>query len=177
MIVPPAACCYHNKMPPGVIILMGVSGAGKTTIGRRLAAALGWTFFDADDFHPPENVARMARGEPLTDADRAPWLDRLHDLVAQRLATGEPAVLAASALKREYRERLLAGDPGVVLVFLQGEYKLIYRRLSQRKDHYMPAALLQSQFAALEPPHDALVVDIDQPPAAIVRQIRTALEI
>jgi gluconokinase len=164
-------------MPPTVIIVMGVSGAGKTTIGRRLARALGWPFFDGDAFHPPENVARMARGEPLTDADRAPWLDRLHELIARRLSAEEPAVLATSALKRAYRQRLHADHPAVALVFLQGNYDLIYRRLSRRHGHYMPAALLQSQFAALEPPEEAVTVDVGQPPAALVQQIRLALEI
>jgi gluconokinase len=164
-------------MPPTVIIVMGVSGAGKTTIGRQLAEALGWEFLDGDAFHPPENVAKMARGEPLTDADRAPWLDRLHDLIAQRLADSEPAVLAASALKRAYRQRLLVDHPAVALVYLQGDHDLIDRRLNRRKGHYMPAALLQSQFAALEPPVEAVTVDIGQPPAALVQQIRLALEI
>lgn len=154
---------------------MGVSGSGKTTIGLLLAEALGWEFFDGDAFHPPANVAKMARGEPLTGADRAPWLDRLHALITLRLAQDAPAVLAASALKREYRRRLHAGDPRVAFVFLQGEYELIHRRLSRRKDHYMPAVLLQSQFAALEPPEGALTIDVAQPPAAIVSQIRAAL--
>jgi gluconokinase len=164
-------------MPPTVIILMGVSGAGKTTIGRQLAEALGWEFLDGDAFHPPANVARMSRGEPLTDADRAPWLERLHELIAQRLDTEEPVVLAASALKRDYRRRLHAGHPRVAFVFLRGDHDLIQRRLNRRRDHYMPSALLQSQFAALEPPEDALTVDITQTPAAIVREIRAALGI
>ncbi|MDT8306447.1 MAG: gluconokinase [Anaerolineae bacterium] len=161
--------------PPRVIILMGVSGAGKTTIGRRLAAALGWDFLDGDDYHPPANVAKMGRGEPLTDADRIPWLDRLHDLIARRLAADEPAVLAASALKETYRQRLLAANPGATIVYLRGDYDLIQRRLKHRTGHYMPSALLHSQFAALEPPANALTVDVAQPPAAIIRHIRTAL--
>lgn len=164
-------------MPPTVIILMGVSGAGKTTVGRLLAADLGWEFLDGDAFHPPENVAKMARGEPLTDADRLPWLDRLHDLIAQRLANDEPLVLASSALKRDYRRRLLVDHRGVALVFLRGDYDLLHRRLSRRRGHYMPAALLPSQFAALEPPAGALTFDVAQPPAAIVRQIRAALDV
>lgn len=160
---------------PTVIILMGVSGAGKTTIGRHLAAALGWDFLEGDDLHPPANVAKMARGEPLDDADRAPWLDRLHALIARRLAGNEPAVLACSALKGTYRQRLLAGNPGATIVYLKGDYDLIHSRLKRREGHYMPPALLRSQFAALEPPGDVLTVDVAQPPAAIVRRIRTAL--
>jgi gluconokinase len=162
-------------MVPTIIIVMGVSGAGKTTVGRQLAEALGWEFLDGDDFHPPANVARMARGEPLTDADRDPWLDRLQAFIAQRLAAGEPAVLAASALKRDYRRRLHTGDRRVALVFLRGDYDLIQSRLGRRRDHYMPPALLKSQFATLEPPEDALAIDIAQTPAAIVREIRAAL--
>jgi gluconokinase len=162
---------------PTVIILMGVAGAGKTTIGRRLAAALGWEFLDGDDFHPPANVAKMARGEPLSDADRASWLDRLHDLIAGRLASGKPAVLAASALKRTYRQRLLAGHPGVSIVYLHAGYDQLYHRLTRRRDHYMPPALLQSQFDTLEPPRRALAVDATQSPDAIVRHIRTALDL
>jgi gluconokinase len=162
-------------MSPTVIILMGVSGAGKTTIGRRLASALGWDFLDGDDFHPPANVAKMARGEPLDDADRAPWLDRLHDLIAARLAAHQPAILACSALKETYRQRLLAGNPGATIVYLRGDFDLIHRRLNRRTGHYMPPALLQSQFDALEPPATALTVDAAASPAAIVRHIRRAL--
>lgn len=149
------------------LVVMGVSGSGKTTLGRALAARLGWAFFDADDFHPPGNVAKMRAGVPLTDADRAPWLARLHALLAERLAAGEPLVLACSALKASYRAALAEGLTGRLrFVYLSGEPGLIARRLRARRGHYMPAALLESQFAALEPPQDALVVDAAAPTAA-----------
>lgn len=160
---------------PLVIIMMGVSGCGKTTIGRLVAARLGWAFFDGDDFHPPQNVARMARGEPLTDEDRAGWLTVLGELLAGRLAAGEPAVLACSALKASYRARLHAGDPRVALVYLRGSYELIYARLTARRGHYMPARLLESQFAALEEPADALTLAVDAPPAETAARVLAEL--
>jgi gluconokinase len=160
-----------------VILLMGVSGSGKTTVGTRLADALGWTFADGDDFHPAENVDKMRRGEPLTDADRWPWLEAIRDFVAERLATDAPAVVACSALKAAYREVLLDGNPGAELVYLRGEYALIRERMEARADHFFDAAMLDSQFEALEEPapDEALVVDIDAPPDAIVATIRRRL--
>lgn len=131
---------------------MGVSGAGKSTLGAAVAAELGWPFFDGDDFHPPENVAKMAAGMPLNDDDRQPWLTRLHDLIAEQLARGHPAVIACSALKKSYREQLRAGNEGLIFVYLQGDFERISRRLAGRRDHYMPAGLLESQFADLEEP-------------------------
>ncbi|MCA9971378.1 MAG: gluconokinase [Anaerolineales bacterium] len=130
---------------------MGVSGCGKSTVGQALAARLGCPFYDGDAFHPPANVAKMAAGEPLTDADRAPWLDRLADLIAESLARGETAVVACSALKKAYRDHLRVSGR-VQFVYLHGEFDLIWRRMQARQGHYMKADMLRSQFAALEAP-------------------------
>jgi gluconokinase len=157
-----------------VIVLMGVSGSGKTTVGRALAAELGWKFYDGDDFHPRTNVEKMARGVPLDDADRAPWLEALRDLIKSCLARGEDAVLACSALKRSYREYLLI-DERVRLVYLKGDYELLEGRLERRRGHYMKAGMLDSQFAALEEPRRGLTVDVSPPPEKIVETIRKGL--
>lgn len=157
---------------PVVIILMGVAGSGKTLIGQRLAHALGWDFFDADDFHPPENIARMRQGIPLTDADRAEWLADLARLVRTRLEQARPAVLACSALKKAYRRQLRDGTSEVQFVYLKGSFAEIDRRLRRRKGHFMNAGLLGSQFATLEEPQDALTVRIQHTPDEIIRQIR-----
>lgn len=152
---------------------MGVSGAGKSTIGAALARELGWRFIDADDHHPPANVARMAAGEPLTDADRRPWLNALNGLLRNEKMD---AVLACSALKQSYRDRLTAGLAEVEFVLLKGDFDLIGARLARRHHPYMPASLLRSQLEALEPPEKAIAVDIsaDVPAcvAAIVRRLR-----
>jgi gluconokinase len=142
------------------IVLMGVSGSGKTSVGWRLAERLGWDFYEGDDYHPPENVAKMAAGQPLDDRDRAPWLGCLRELVQGALAEERPGVLAASLLKRAYRELVLGGLEGARLVYLRGSYELIRGRLQQRQGHYMPAGLLDSQFADLEEPQGALVVEV-----------------
>ncbi len=157
-----------------IVLVMGVSGCGKTTIGEALSEALQWPFFDADDFHPEANVAKMAAGQPLTDADRWPWLDRIADKMRGILAEGNHAVFACSALKEAYRKRLQrAGD--VRIVYLKGDAATIGQRLAVRAHRYMPASLLPSQFAALEEPEDALVVDIREPIPVQVRRIREAL--
>ena len=151
---------------------MGVSGSGKSTLARLLAEKLDWDFLDADDFHPPENIAKMAKGIPLNDADRAPWLAALHDKLDALLRAGRHPVLACSALKQRYREQLSEGNSGLQLVYLKGDYALIWARMSERSGHYMPASMLKSQFDALEKPSDAaLVVDVSLPPDEILKQI------
>jgi gluconokinase len=156
---------------PRFYLIMGVSGCGKTTVGQLLAENLGWAFYDADDFHPPANVAKMANGIPLEDTDREPWLQKLHELIASCLQADQPGVLACSALKARYRHTLMADNPGVELVYLKGSYDLIWSRMADRADHYMKPEMLQSQFEALEEPLDALVVDINDPVEQIVERI------
>ena len=158
-----------------IVVLMGVSGSGKTVVGQALAAELGWPFFDGDDFHPPANVAKMAAGIPLTDLDRAPWLDRLAAEMGAIERAGGSAVLACSALKAAYRDRLaIAGD--VRFVHLKGDRATIASRVAARTGHYMPAALVDSQFAALEPPADAIDIDVVLPVAEQVAAIRRRLQ-
>jgi gluconokinase len=159
-----------------VIVVMGVAGSGKSTVAKALAAELSATFLDADDFHSPTNVAKMARGEALTDEDREGWLAALRARIEGALAHEERAVLACSALKRVYREKLGVGRPGVVLVYLKGSYELIRERVQHRTDHFFKEPMLASQFTALEEPTDAIVVDAGESPGAIVREIVTALE-
>jgi gluconokinase len=162
-----------------VVVIMGVAGSGKTTVGSALAAAVGWRFVDADDLHASESVAKMARGEPLGDADRWPWLDRLRAIIDGVLAGGgdrQGLVLACSALKASYRGRL-SGDTGgrVRFVHLAGSPELFRARLSGRAGHFMKPAMLDSQLATLEVPTDALTVNAALPVAAIVASIRAAL--
>ena len=135
-----------------VIILMGVSGSGKTTIGQRLAQELGWPFYDGDQLHPQANIAKMRQGMPLTDEDRWPWLQALRAHIATCMQRGVSAVLACSALKQAYREYLIVDETEVKLVYLKGDYDLIHTRLAQRHGHFMPPELLASQFVALEEP-------------------------
>jgi gluconokinase len=158
------------------LLVMGVSGCGKTRVGKALAEKLGWDFYDADDFHPPENVARMARGIPLDDSDRGPWLAALHELISASLRAGKPGVLACSALRERYRRRLLEGNPDVLVVYLQGNYDLIWSRLEKRSGHYMKPQMLKSQFEALEEPANALTVDIARPVDDIVQEIAQRVE-
>jgi gluconokinase len=158
-----------------VIILMGVTGSGKTTVGELLAGELGWSYFDADDYHPQANVEKMAKGIPLTDEDRWPWLHRLAEEIGNWLAKGQGAVLGCSALKEAYRQILVAGRPQVRIVHLKGSKELIAARLEKRMHRYMPASLLTSQFEALEEPREALTVEIASPPAQIAAEIRRRL--
>jgi gluconokinase len=156
-----------------VYVVMGVSGCGKTTVGRALAHKLQLPFYDGDDFHPAENVDKMARGIPLTDADRLPWLARLHELIAEHLMRGEGVVIACSALKRKYREQLRAGLEGVQFVYLRGSFALIWERMTARADHYMKADMLRSQFDTLEAPtaDEALIFDVEDAPDVVVDRI------
>lgn len=157
---------------PSIVLLMGVAGSGKTTVGRALAADLGWPFADADDFHSAANRAKMAAGQPLDDTDRAPWLAALRRLIDDTLAADAHLVLACSALRQTYRDRLLADPTRIRLVFLHGSPALLRERLARRRGHFLPAALLDSQLAALEPPADALTLDLVAPPDALVHAIR-----
>jgi gluconokinase len=158
-----------------VVILMGVSGAGKSTIGEMLASQLGWRFYDADDLHPDANKRKMSHAIPLTDKDRRPWLAAVRALVARCLAEGVSAVIACSALKQSYRE-LLAVDPAAVkFVYLRGDRALITERMAARRAHFMSAELLQSQFDTLEEPRDGITVDIAAKPEEIVASIRRQL--
>jgi len=154
---------------------MGVSGSGKSVVGKELAQSLGWEFFDADDFHPPANVAKMASGIPLDDSDRAPWLDALRELISSSLKADRPAVLACSALKEIYRQRLMDGNDGVRLVYLKGSYDLIWSRMVARAGHFMKPSMLQSQFNTLEEPVDAITVDIALSVEEIVKKILAEL--
>lgn len=165
-------------MPTGsrdkVILVMGVSGSGKTTIGALLAGTLGWDFADGDDLHPPENVAKMRGGTPLTDEDRWPWLDAIAAWIDAHRGAGAPGVITCSALKRIYRDRLLAGRGDVRLVYLHGSYDVVAGRQAARQGHFMPASLIQSQFATLEEPgvdEHPLALPVDLPPVEIVARI------
>lgn len=153
------------------IIIMGPTASGKTTVGRLLATRLGRPFYDADDFHSSSNVAKMRAGIPLDDSDRWPWLDVLHELLRQKSASGEAVVLACSALKHSYRERLTRGLSDVAFVYLKAPGELLRRRLDDRVGHYMSAALLESQLHDLEEPTHALVIDASLPPDRLVEQI------
>lgn len=151
-----------------IVVVMGVAGSGKTTIGRQLAAELGWPFFDADDFHPPANIEKMRRGEALSDADRVDWLEALQTVLRQPVG-----VLACSALKQTYRDQLT----GTRFVYLKADRELLQRRLDERREHFFPPGLLDSQLATLEEPGDAIVVGAGKEPGEIVRAIRAALNL
>jgi gluconokinase len=159
-----------------VIVVMGVSGAGKTTVGQALAQRLQWKFADADDYHSVGNIAKMRGGIPLSDADREPWLEALHAAIADWLAARQDVVLACSALKASYRVQLLIA-PEVKLVNLHVDRELVAERLASRKNHYMNPELIESQFATLEEPASGLTLDASLSTEAIVRKIRQALDL
>ena len=163
----------NRKAPelPVVVIFMGVAGSGKTTVARLFTEKTGAVFYEGDDFHPPENVAKMRAGIPLTDADRKKWLKTLRETIVRALAKKEYSALACSALKEKYRDSLAAGDPRVKFVHLTGPPALIEERLKTRRGHFMPPKLLKSQFAILEPPTDALVFSCEIPPKKIVAEL------
>lgn len=161
-------------MAVSVIVVMGVSGSGKTTVGSALAMRLGWPFADADAFHPHENVAKMRAGIALTDEDRWPWLDAIAVWIDNLRSTGGHGVVACSALKRRYRERIIGARKDVRLVMLDGDYETIARRMAERPHHYMPVSLLKSQFEALErpgPDENAIEVPVNQPSGEIVDRL------
>ncbi|MCC6967980.1 MAG: gluconokinase [Nitrospira sp.] len=161
-----------------IVLIMGVSGAGKTTIGRRLAEVLGWRFVEGDDLHPAANIEKMRSGHPLTDADRRPWLERLQVTIVEQVRINQPAVIACSVLKATYRTIVEeGGGPCVRLVYLKGRADFIRQRLTARRGHFMRPELLDSQLAILEEPADALVIDAALPPDDIVLQIRRSLAI
>jgi gluconokinase len=166
-----------QRAPNMIIIVMGVSGSGKTTIGTQLAEALHWTFVDADDFHPAANVDKMRRGIPLTEEDRRPWLSALRSQITAWLEQQQSVVLACSALKAWYRRELLVDPSRMRMVYLKGPFSLIERRLARRKGHFLGRELLASQYTTLEEPTEALVVDAALSPADIVQEIRKALNV
>jgi len=158
-----------SGQPSGQFVVMGVSGCGKSSVAEMLAAETNGLFLDADDFHPPENKAKMAAGIPLTDEDRWPWLDTLNRELKEHAGSTRPVFLACSALRQVYRDKLSAGLPALLFIYLKGSKELIQQRIQSRQNHFMPPALLESQFATLEEPQDAIVVGIEHPLPEIVQ--------
>jgi gluconokinase len=174
-----SAALAHSIAKPVIVVVMGVSGSGKSTVAALLAGALGCHFQEGDDLHPPENVEKMRSGTPLTDADRLPWLRKIADEIDGWRAGGERGVLTCSALKRSYRDIIIGNRHDVMLVYLKGSRDLIHRRMAARHGHYMPTALLDSQFATLEEPtpdEHPIIVDVGGKPAEIVHEIVRQLE-
>jgi gluconokinase len=168
--MPPA-----RPSPTTIVLLMGVAGSGKTTIGRQLAAELHWPYHEADDFHSAANKAKMAGGTPLNDEDRAPWLAAIRRAMDECVVQGRSAVFSCSALKEKYRHVLGDGLPGLRLFYLSGTRELLQQRIAGRVGHYMKPGMLDSQLAALEAPANAPALDIARPPAELVAEIRQAL--
>jgi len=165
---------FETRDKPAVVIVMGVASSGKTSLGERLAARLGWLFRDADSFHPPENIAKMAGGTPLDDEDRKPWLAAIAAWIDELRSKGEHGIVTCSALKRRYREVIIGSRPDVALVYLRGSRELIGGRMAARQHHFMPPALLDSQFAALEEPgpeEKPLVVSVELTKDAIETEV------
>jgi carbohydrate kinase (thermoresistant glucokinase family) len=160
---------------PNVLVLMGVSGSGKSTIALELQRVLGWPFQEGDDLHPQANVEKMRSGHPLDDADRLPWLQAIAKWIEERLAANEPGIITCSNLKRAYRHITVGDRRGVTLVYLKGEEQVIHDRIAQRQHRYMPPSLLQSQFDTLEEPADAIAVDVSSDPDSVVNLIRARL--
>ncbi len=160
-----------------IYILMGVSGSGKTTIGQKLSAQLDYLFYDADDFHPPENIGKMSQGIALNDRDRQPWLRELRKLIEHLQYNQKNAIIACSSLKSAYRKFLQNNDQDIVWIYLKGSFEQILARLEKRQEHFMKSDLLRSQFEALEEPKNALIIDISLPSEKIVEQILSVLKL
>lgn len=173
----PSATSNIPRGRSSILVIMGVSGSGKTTIGQLLSAELICSFIDGDDFHPPVNIKKMSSGEALTDEDRWPWLEILTDKIQQYIQQEQSMVLACSALKKSYREILCVERELVQFIYLKGNYATIVRRMQSRENHFMTKSLLQSQFATLEEPEDAIVVDISPSPSEILKSIRGLLHL
>lgn len=171
-VMPPLP--FTASGPVDAVIVMGVAGCGKSSVGQRLADRLGWPFLEGDSFHPAENIAKMSAGTPLCDEDRWGWLDRIAAHMAEARAAGQPVVVSCSSLKRRYRDRLRAQGLRVLFVHLHGERSLITDRMAKRSGHFMPTSLIDSQFADLEPlePDElGVVVDIAEPPESIAARL------
>jgi len=161
-----------------VVVMMGVSGSGKTTIAQGVAKRLGWDVLEGDSYHPPANIEKMSHGTPLDDSDRWPWLHAIAKAIDAELAAGRSSIVACSALKRSYRDILIGSRPNVALVYLRGTHALLYERIKHRTGHFMPASLLESQFAALEDPTEdekPIVVSVDATPEKIVDSVLVAM--
>lgn len=168
------------RTAPAVIVVMGVASSGKTSLGERLAGVLGWPFRDADSFHPPENVAKMSSGTPLTDEDRKPWLAAIAAWIDDLRNSGRHGIVTCSALKKAYRDVIIGGRPDVALVYLKGSRELIGQRMASRQHHFMPPALLDSQFATLQEPGQderPFVVSVEATKDAIVRDVIEGLKL
>ena len=172
----PSATSNIPRGRSSILVIMGVSGSGKTTIGQLLSAELICSFIDGDDFHPPVNIKKMSSGEALTDEDRWPWLEILTDKIQEYIQQEQSMVLACSALKKSYREILCVDRELVQFIYLKGNYATIVRRMRSRENHFMTKSLLQSQFDTLEEPRGAMVVDISPPPLEILKSIRELLQ-